>query len=414
MLKRRWGVAALFAAFLLVVAACGDDDATTTSAPPTTQAPTTTAAPVTTTMAGDTTTTTDVPARPAGVPDFCLDIKGAYDVEADGTGVNVGLTFDLLGRGDQSFNDAAACGVDWAKALFGVTSTEITPTDAAARATDLQLQAENSQIVIGNGFSFEAAFPEVCENNPFVNFAITDSGMLNFAFDPPEPYCANVRGMVFAEHEGSFLVGVAAALKTQTGKLGFIGGVSGIGLIEKFEAGFIAGARAVNPDIEIVSEYITEFPNFGGFGAPDLGREIALAMYDEGADIIYAAAGLSGSGMFAAAKEFSEAATFPDVPVEKVWGIGVDSDQYLTVDPSQQEYVLTSMNKRVDVAVFYAIADHLTGNFTAGPTEYDLAADGVGYSTSGGFIDDIVDQLEAYKAQIVAGEIVVPVLPEDA
>jgi len=407
MLKRRWGVAAVLAAFLLVAAACGDDDATTTTAAPTTQATTTTAA-ATTTTEGEVTTTTAAPERPDSIPDFCLDILGAYDVEADGTGVNVGLTFDLLGRGDQSFNDAAACGVDWAKALFGVTSSEVTPTDAAARATDLQLQAENSQIVIGNGFSFESAFPDVCQNNPFVNFAITDSGMLNFALDPPAPYCANVRGMVFAEQEGSYLVGVAAALKSTTGKIGFIGGVSGIGLIEKFEAGFIAGARAVNPDIEVVSQYITEFPNFGGFGAPDLGREIALSMYDEGADIVYAAAGLSGSGMFAAAKEYSEANG------TKVWGIGVDSDQYLTVDPSQQEYVLTSMIKRVDVAVFYAIADHLTGNFTAGPTEYNLAADGVGYSTSGGFIDDIVDRIEAFKAQIVAGDIVVPTLPADA
>lgn len=404
MLKRHWGLAALFAAFLLVVAACGDDDATTTTAGGT-QATTTTAGATTTTEAMETTTT-------AGggvvVPDFCPEILGAAEADADGTGVNVGLTFDLLGRGDQSFNDAAACGVDWARFYFGVSVSEITPTDAAARATDLQLQAENSEIVIGNGFSFEAAFPEVCENNPEVNFAITDSAMLDFSQDPPAPYCDNTRGMVFAEHQGSFLVGVAAALKTTTNKVGFIGGVSGIGLIEKFEAGFIAGVHAVDPDIEVVSEYISEFPDFAGFESPDRGREIALAMYDEGADIVYAAAGLSGSGMFEGARLHTE-----DTGT-KVWGIGVDSDQYLTVDPSLQEYVLTSMIKRVDVAVFYAIFDHLTGNFTAGPTEYDLSVDGVGYSTSGGFIDDIVDQIEAFKAQIVAGDIVVPELPEDA
>jgi basic membrane protein A len=235
-----------------------------------------------------------------------------------------------------------------------------------------------------------------------VDFAITDSGMLDFGQDPPVPYCDNARGMVFAEHEGSFLVGVAAALKTETGKVGFIGGVSGIGLIEKFEAGFIAGVHAVDPTIDVVSSYISEFPDFAGFESPDRGREIALAMYDEGADIVYAAAGLSGSGMFAAAKEQSEANG------SKVWGIGVDSDQYNTVDPEQQEYVLTSMLKRVDVAVFYAIFDHLTGNFTGGPTEYTLADDGVGYSTTGGFVDDIVDQLEDFKARIVSGEIVVP------
>lgn len=377
MLKKRLGFVALLAVFALVAAACGDDDgATTTTAP-----------------------------QGVVVPDFCPEIPGAAEAVADGAGVNVGLTFDLLGRGDQSFNDAAACGIDWARFHFGVSVSEITPTDAAARATDLQLQAENSEIVIGNGFSFEDAFPEVCNNNPEVNFAITDSGMLDFSQDPPTPYCDNARGMVFAENEGSFLVGVAAALKTETGKVGFIGGVSGIGLIEKFEAGFIAGVHAVDPDIEIVSSYISEFPDFAGFESPDRGREIALAMYDEGADIVYAAAGLSGSGMFAAAREVSESTG------SKVWGIGVDSDQYLTVDPGQQEYVLTSMIKRVDTAVFFAIFDHLTGNFTAGPTEYDLASGGVGYSTSGGFIDDIVGEIDAFVDQIISGAIVVPVLP---
>lgn len=377
MLKKRLGFVALLAVFALVAAACGDDDgATTTTAP-----------------------------QDVVVPDFCPEIPGAAEAVADGAGVNVGLTFDLLGRGDQSFNDAAACGIDWARFYFGVSVSEITPTDAAARGTDLQLQAENSEIVIGNGFSFEDAFPEVCNNNPEVNFAITDSGMLDFSQDPPTPYCDNARGMVFAENEGSFLVGVAAALKTETGKVGFIGGVSGIGLIEKFEAGFIAGVHAVDPDIEVVSSYISEFPDFAGFESPDRGREIGLAMYDEGADIVYAAAGLSGSGMFAAAREVSETTG------SKVWGIGVDSDQYLTVDPGQQEYVLTSMIKRVDTAVFFAIFDHLTGNFTAGPTEYDLASGGVGYSTSGGFIDDIVGDIDAFVDQIISGAIIVPVLP---
>ena len=393
-MKRNMRYLAAMAAFALVLAACGDGDG-----------------------GGTTTTTTAGSDRPEGIPDFCLDIPGALEAEADGSDLNVGMAFDLLGRGDQSFNDAAACGVDWAKARFGITVTEVTPTDAAARATDLQSQAEISDLVVGNGFSFEfagfgdavaAGTPTVCENNPDVNFAITDSGMLNFNVDPPAPYCPNARGMVFSEQEGSFLVGVAAALKSTTDKIGFIGGVSGIGLIEKFEAGYIAGARAINPEIEVVSQYISEFPDFAGFESPDRGREIALAMYDEGADIVYAAAGLSGSGMFEAARVHSE-----DTGT-KVWGIGVDSDQYLTVDASVQEYVLTSMIKRVDVAVFYAIYDHLTGNFTAGPSEYNLKSGGVGYSTSGGFIDDIVDQIDGYADQIVSGDIVVPVLPEDA
>ncbi len=391
-MKRSVRYLAVLAALTLVIAACGDGGEGST-------------------------TSTASDGRPPGIADFCPDISGATELEADGADVNVGLTFDLLGRGDQSFNDAAACGIDWAKALFGISVTEVTPTDEAARATDLQAQAEISDLVIGNGFSFEfagfgdaiaAGNPMVCENNPDTNFAITDAGMLNFAVDPPAPYCDNTRGMVFAEHEGSFLVGVAAALKTETDKLGFIGGVSGIGLIEKFEAGFIAGAKAINPDIEVVSQYISEFPDFAGFESPDRGREIALAMYDEGADIVYAAAGLSGSGMFEAARVHSEDSG------SKVWGIGVDSDQYLTVDESVREYVLTSMIKRVDVAVFYAVYDHLTGDFTGGPSEYDLESEGVGYATSGGFIDDIVDQIDDFAEQIVSGEIEVPTLPEDA
>ena len=201
---------------------------------------------------------------------------------------------------------------------------------------------------------------------------------------------------------------MAAALKSTTGKIGFIGGVSGIGLIEKFEAGYIAGAKSINPDIVVTSQYITEFPDFDGFESPDRAKEIAAAMYSEGADVIYAAAGLSGSGMFQAAAETSEATG------TKVWGIGVDSDQYNTVDPAVQQYVLTSMIKRVDNAVYNITQDVVNGTFEPGEHRYDLAADGVGYATSGGFVDDIKDQLETAKAAIIAGTIVVPTDPTKA
>nr|MBA3361191.1 BMP family ABC transporter substrate-binding protein [Acidimicrobiia bacterium] len=233
--------------------------------------------------------------------------------------------------------------------------------------------------------------------------------MLDFSQDPPVPYGDNIAGLVFSEEQGSFLVGAAAALKSTTGTIGFIGGVSGVGgLIEKFEAGYIAGAKAVNPDIEILSEYITAAPDFDGFNAPDRAREIALAMYDGGADIVYHAAGGSGAGLFEAASVAS------DTSGSKVWAIGVDSDQYNTADPAVQEFILTSMLKRVDVAVFEVIKSHIDGTVTAGPTTYDLSVDGVGYSTSGGFVDDIVDQLEEFKAQIISGEIVVPTDPAEA
>ena len=178
------------------------------------------------------------------------------------------------------------------------------------------------------------------------------------------------------------------------------------GLIERFEAGFVAGARAVNPDIEIVTQYISEAPDDAGFAAPDRAREIALAMYEGGADIIYHAAGGSGAGLFEAAREQTDATG------SKVWAIGVDSDQFNTADPALQEFILTSMLKRVDSAVFEITQAAQNGTFEAGQTIYDLSVDGVGYSTSGGFVDDIVDQLEDFKAQIIAGDIVVPTVPE--
>ena len=127
----------------------------------------------------------------------------------------------------------------------------------------------------------------------------------------------------------------------------FIGGVANVGgLIERFEAGFQAGARTVNPDIEIISSYVTQAPDFAGFNAPDRGKEIALAMYEEGADIVYHAAGGTGAGLFLAAQEHS------DNTGSKVWAIGVDSDQYHTAGPGVQDYILTSMLKRVDVSIF--------------------------------------------------------------
>jgi basic membrane protein A len=324
----------------------------------------------------------------------------------DGSDYTVGLTFDLLGRGDQSFNDSAADGIDRAIEDFGITVNEVTPTDASARGTDLQLQAENADLVIGVGFSFATDAGTVAADNPDTLFAIVDDAMVDP--DTGDPVADNVAGLVFAEEQGSYLVGVAAALKSETGKIGFIGGVSGIGLIEKFEAGYIAGAESINPDIEVTSSYITEFPDFDGFESPDRAREIASAMYDEDADIIYAAAGLSGSGMFQAAAEASEASG------TKVWGIGVDSDQYLTVDPEVQEYVLTSMLKRVDTSVYEITKAALEDDFSPGETRYDLSVDGVGYSTSGGFVDDIVDQLEAAKEAIVSGEVEVPTDPANA
>jgi len=317
----------------------------------------------------------------------------------------VGLVYDIGGRGDQSFNDSAYAGLERIESELDTSFTEASPNpDGSNRAELLQLAADNSDIVVGVGFLFKESVIEVAANNPDVNFAVVDDAMLNATFDGPAG--DNIVGLTFAEEQGSFLVGAAAALKSETGTIGFIGGVCCFGLIEKFEAGYRAGAEAVNPDIEVLPTYITEAPDFDGFTAPDRAKEIALAQFEGGADIIYHAAGGAGAGMFEAAKEYSEANG------TKVWGIGVDSDQYNTVDASVQEYVLTSMLKRVDTSVFEIVKTHEDGAFAAGTEVYDLSVDGVGYSTSGGYLTDIVDKLEDFKAQIIAGDIVVPTVPE--
>ena len=312
--------------------------------------------------------------------------------EGDGDGVPVGLVYDIGGRGDQSFNDSAAAGLDLAVEDLGIVASEASANDDGSNREELlNLQAETNDLVFGVGFLFATPMTNAATANPDVNFAIVDDASVDLP---------NVAGLVFAEEEGSFLVGAAAALKSETGTVGFIGGVN-IDLIKKFEAGFVAGARAVNPDIEIISQYITEPPNFDGFNDPASGRVIAQSMFENGADIVYHAAGGSGAGLFQAAKEYSEANG------TKVWAIGVDSDQYLTAGEDVRDYILTSMLKRVDVAVYNTIQAQVNGEFAAGPNVFDLSVDGVGYSTSGGFIDDIVDQLEDFKQQIIDGDIVV-------
>lgn len=318
---------------------------------------------------------------------------GGDDESTSGEGVNIGLVYDIGGRGDQSFNDSAAAGLDQAEEDLGINTSEASANnDGSNREELLNLQADESDLVFGIGFLFAEPMTSAATASPDVNFAIVDDGSIDLP---------NVAGLTFAEHEGSFLIGAAAALKSETGQVGFIGGVA-IDLIVKFEAGFFAGAKAVNPDIVIDSQYISQPPDFSGFIDPASGKVIAQSMFEGGADVVYHAAGGSGGGLFQAAKEFSEAGG------TKVWAIGVDSDQYLTAGADVQEYVLTSMLKRVDVAVNTTIQEQVDEEFSAGTKVFDLSVDGVGYSTSGGFIDDITDELDDYKQQIIDGDIVVP------
>jgi basic membrane protein A len=369
---------AAVAALGLMVAACGSDDSgddegdSATTAAETTEPSgdaTTTAAP-----GGDATTTAPAGSTPAG------DLKP------------VGIVYDITGRGDKSFNDAAAAGLDQASAEFGLTVEESTPSGDGDRAQRVDGLAQKDGLVITVGFLFGDALAVSAPNYPDTNFAIIDS-----VVEQP-----NVASLTFAEEQGSFLVGAAAALKSQSGHIGFIGGVE-TELIQKFEAGYVAGAKAVNPDITVDVAYLTQPPDFSGFNAPDRGREVAAGMYEAGADVVYSAAGGSGLGAFEAAK----AAGAPG----EVWAIGVDSDQYNLVSADLQPYILTSMLKKVDVAVYETAKAYAEGNFAAGVQVFDLEAEGVGYSTTGGFVDDIADQLDEFAAQIISGEITVPTAP---
>jgi len=317
--------------------------------------------------------------------------SGGDETTSATSDIKVGMAYDVGGRGDQSFNDSAAAGLDQAVDEFGVESDESEATDGeaeSAREERLVTFADAGyDPIIAVGFAYAESVGKVAEQYPDTHFAIIDDSSLA---DVP-----NVASLVFAEEQGSFLVGAAAALKSEAGHIGFVGGVE-TPLIAKFAAGYKAGAEAVNPDITIDSVYLTQPPDFSGFGDPAKGKTAAQGMYDAGADIVYHAAGGSGGGVFEAAQEAGGLA------------IGVDSDQYNTADPSVKDVILTSMLKNVNVAVYEYLKQVNDGTFGAGVTTYDLSVDGVGYSTSGGQVDDIAAQLDEFKQQIIDGDITVP------
>jgi len=307
--------------------------------------------------------------------------------------IKVGMAYDVGGRGDQSFNDAAAAGLDKAKAELKADTKEATAVNGepeSAREERLQQLIDAGYTnIVAVGFAYAPAVKKVAAANPDVKFALIDS---------TDATGANITNLTFAEQEGSFLVGAAAALKSKTGNIGFIGGVN-VDLIKKFEAGYTMGAKTVNPAIKVQVKYLTQPPDFGGFNDPAKGKIAAAGMFQQGADVVYAAAGGSGGGMFTAASAAGKMA------------IGVDSDQALTAPAAVKDVIITSMIKAVDVATFDFIKGLTEGKFTAGNKVFDLKAGGVGYSTTGGKIDDIKTKLEDFKQQIIDGKIVVPTKP---
>jgi basic membrane protein A and related proteins len=326
---------------------------------------------------------TDCPRNPAPAVSGGAANTAAPLPNADASGLKVGLAFDIGGRGDGSFNDSAGAGLD--KAITKELTAGPNESEDAAATRLRQLASEGYNPIIAVGFKYATALKTVATENPNTQFAIIDDDSVDLP---------NVTPLVFAEEQGSFLAGAAAALKTQTCEIGFVGGVEQP-LIQKFEAGYVQGAKAVAPNIQVDVDYLTPAGDFTGFNDPAKGQVVTTGQIDGGADVIYHASGGSGQGVFQAVKAAGKMA------------IGVDSDQYNQKTVADyKDIIISSMLKRVDVAVYDYIAAVAQDDLASLPPVFDLKVDGVGYSTSGGKIDDETKSwVESYKAQIIEGKI---------
>jgi basic membrane protein A len=305
-----------------------------------------------------------------------------------GSTVRVGLVFDVGGRGDKSFNDAAYKGLLRAETELGIDGSYLEPVGSEDREAAMRLfAARGFDLVIGVGFIFSSDVDRVARDYPSVRFACVDYAPS--AGGPPP----NVEALDFREEEGSFLVGAVAGLVSKTKHVGFVGGMTGP-LIRKFEVGFAAGVAASCPECAVHAAYAGESPD--AFRDPSKGKALAISEIAQGADVLYHAAGATGHGVFEAAKD------------ARVWAIGVDADQYDEMPGT----VLTSMVKRGDVAVFDAIRAVSEGRFEPGMHELGVKEGAVGYVEDGphgaGIPDDVKRRVDALRNQVIAGTIHVP------
>ena len=316
---------------------------------------------------------------------FARTLASAATLLAMGTTLHAQETpaviFDLGGKFDRSFNQASFEGAERFKKETGIEYREFELQSDAQREQALRRFAEqgNNPIVVA-GFSYESAMKTVAAEFPDTHFAIIDA-----VVDLP-----NVRSVVFKEEEGSYLVGMLAAMKSETGKVGFVGGMD-IPLIRKFACGYVQGVKAANPDAEV-------FQNMTGttgaaWNDPVKGGELAKSQIDRGADVVYHAAGGTGIGVLQAAADAGD------------YGIGVDSNQnYL--HPGQ---VLTSMLKRVDNATFAALMDQHNDTWTSGIQMLGLKEDGVGWALDENnaalITPEMKDAVDAARGKIISGEI---------
>ncbi|MDI5967515.1 BMP family ABC transporter substrate-binding protein [Streptomyces sp. SL13] len=308
--------------------------------------------------------------------------------------MKVGMAYDVGGRGDHSFNDSAARGLDKATKAFGGTPKELTAkntdgeSDREGYLTDLAQAGYNP--VVSVGYAYAQAVKVVSAKFPRTTFGIVDS----------EVPGKNVDSMTFATPESSYLAGVAAALKSKTGHIGFIGGVN-IALIQGFQAGFQQGVHDTKPADKVTVQYLSTGTDLSGFSSPDKGASAAAGMLSHGIDVIYAAAGSSGTGSIQTV-----------AGTKNAWSIGVDSDQYQ--DPAlakDKSHILTSAVKNVDVAVYDLIQSVHNGKPLTGTVAYNLQNGGVGLASSGGYLTGIMPQLNAAKQKIISGAIKVKSTP---
>jgi basic membrane protein A len=321
--------------------------------------------------------------------------------------LSVGVAYDIGGIGDKSFNDAANAGLQAAidEGLVCEENTDSLEPDATGSNRDenvIALADAGHNLVIAVGFAFSPGINENAGDYGRTQFAIIDGfATCGTACGLANDGLTNVTDLTFEEHEGSFLVGAAAATKADElgcDTVGFLGGQTGP-LIEKFQAGYEAGVAAIDPNVEVLVQYIGD--DVTAFNDAVRGESLSTAMYDDGACIIYHAAGASGAGLFNAA-----------VSADKL-AIGVDSDQYQLVSAEQQPLIMTSMLKRVDTAVHDAIAEAGAGTLDPGGQVFGMAEGGVDYSKSNTELmtDDIITLLDDLKQQIVDGDIIVPSEP---
>jgi len=307
--------------------------------------------------------------------------------ESDKSKMKVGLVFDVGGRGDKSFNDAAYKGLERVKKELGIDFEVIDPGDGADRESALRKLASKPEIkiIFGVGFIFTEDITKIAQDFPSKKF-----GCVDFTINPNNKIPDNLVALEFKEEEGSFLVGALAALTSKTKKIGFVGGMESA-LIRKFEKGYTQGAKYIDPKCEVFVTYVGVTGE--GFKNPGKAEEIAISQYSKGADIIYHASGLSGKGVFKAAKE------------SKKFAIGVDMNQF----EEAPGYVLTSMVKIVDEVIYQIVEDFSKGNFVSGVKTLGLKEKGVGFvydDSNKNLIDEkTFNTVEDIRKKIISGEI---------